>query len=123
MTMLTDLRQGDLFLLGVKVIDRSIAGLQCTLFTTDRVALGSLLIAPDGTMTGNLSGPANTTPVTTLDRAFQPGDVVTNNANGETLVVRSVWITEEGWRWSSSLKRNSIYSSKDWTVIGSVTLT
>ena len=122
MTVLTDLRPGDAFLVALRITDRDQTGLQCTMHTTGRQARGDLHLNPDLTITGAWRDQANTIEVTTLDRAFQVGDVVVRDTTGETLVVRSAWITGEGWRWSSSPQRSSIYGTDGWTVVGTVTL-
>lgn len=117
---------GARWLLGFVVTAKDqVAGLTSDVHASGPTVDGSLLIAPDGTITGAITTPLSALDVAVLRGApVQPGDVLQNDRTGETLVVRSAWLDSEDreWRWTDSATGPMpVYPTDGWTRIGEVT--
>ena len=127
MTVLSDLRRGDLFLYVARVTAvNAHTGMNLDLYGPSRTKTASAHINVDGSMTGQLTDTPNNTPVTTVKADFSPvavGDVLENGKTGETVVCRWSGIQSNGAVvWSASVDQKVIYKTDDWTVIGHVDL-
>jgi hypothetical protein len=124
-TTLADLGAGQAFMFLSVVTGIDGAGTHLSLFGPASAAGGNALIAPDGSMTGQLTSPPAQIPVTLAAQftAVSVGDVLANDASGETAVARAVWIQPDGsYRWSSSPSGGVVYTTSGWAVIGHVNL-
>ena len=127
MTALSDVRKGDVFLIGVRCSAASVAnGLTVGLFGPSKTKMADGVIAPDGTITGTLTTTPDLIPVQ-LITGYTPidiGDVLQNDLSGETLVCRWTSIQTDGTVvWSASADHRVIYNAGGWTVVGTVTFT
>jgi len=89
MTTLADLTAGQAFMFVAQVTAKDAAG-------------GTALMDPAGVLTGQLTSPAAQIPVTVVTQFAQvsAGDVLSNDATGETVVVRKVTVTADGsYQW------------------------
>ena len=125
MTTLADLPPGDQFLFVGLITAIDSSGFHMTLYGPESAAAATALIDTNGVMTGQLEAPANQAAVTVVT-GFAPlsvGDVVVSDRTGETVVVRSAWITHDGVSmWSSTADAKVAYPATGWTVIGHVSL-
>lgn len=101
------------------------AGMHVSLFGPASAAGGTALIAPDGSMSGQLTSPAASIPVTVVTQfaAVSAGDVLASDATGETMVARKVTVTADGsYQWSASPAGGVTYKTDGWTIIGHIDL-
>lgn len=125
MTTLATLTAGQAFMFVGQVTAIDTAGTHLSLFGPASAAGGTALIAPDGTMTGNLTSPANQIPVQVVTQfaVVSAGDVLSSDATGETLVARKVAVTPDGsYQWSASPAGGVTYKTDGWTIIGHIDL-
>ncbi len=125
MTTLADLRAGQAFLFVAQVVSIDAAGTHLSLFGPASAAGGTALMDAAGVLTGQLTSPAAQVPVTVVTEFAQvsTGDVLSNNATGETVVARSVRMQPDGsCHWSSSPSGGVVYTTAGWTIIGHVAL-
>ena len=127
MTVLSDLRHGDLFLYVARVtaVD-AVTGMDLDLYGPSRTITASAHINIDGSMTGQLAAAPNETPVTTVTAKFAPvsvGDIMQNTRTGETMVCRVSRINAQGVvLWSASPNGAVMYRADDWVVLDHVDL-
>jgi hypothetical protein len=125
MTVLTDLQTGEQFLFVAQVAAIDAGGYHLALFGPGSVQAASAVIDPTGAMTGTLSAPPDQVPITVVT-GFAPitvGDVLSSDRTGETMVARSVWLTNQGVpMWANTPEATVPYPAAGWTVIGHVTL-
>jgi hypothetical protein len=122
---LADLAAGQAFMFLSVVTSIDTAGTHLSLFGPASAAGGNALIAPDGSMTGQLTSPPAQIPVTLASQftAVSAGDVLANNRTGETMVVRTVAVASDGsYRWSPAPSGGVVYTTVDWTTVGHVDL-
>jgi hypothetical protein len=122
-TALAGLQPGQAFMFVAQVTAADAAGMHVSLFGPASAAGGTALIAPDGTMTGQLTSPATAIPVTVVTQFAQvsAGDVLSNDATGETMVARKVEVTPDGsYQWSPAPAGGVVYKTDGWTVIAHV---
>jgi hypothetical protein len=125
MTTLADLTPGQAFMFVAEVTAIDGAGTHLSLFGPASAAGGSALMAPGGALSGQLTTAPAQIPVTVVTQfaAVSVGDVLSNNASGETVVVRAVAVTADGsYQWSSSPSGGVVYKTAGWTVVGHVSL-
>lgn len=125
MTTLADLTAGQAFLFVAQVVSIDAAGTHLSLFGPASAAGGTALIAPGGVLTGQLTSPAASIPVQVVTQFQQvsTGDVLANDATGETLVARAVTVQPDGsCLWSPAPSGGVMYRTGGWTVIGHVNL-
>jgi hypothetical protein len=125
MTTLSDLTPGQAFMFVAQVTAIDAAGTHLSLFGPASAAGGSALMAPGGALSGQLTTAPAQIPVTVVTQfaTVSVGDVLSNNASGETMVARSVTVTPGGsYQWSSSPAGGVVYKTDGWTVIGHVSL-
>jgi hypothetical protein len=123
-TALADLQPGAQFLFACQVtaLD-AVTGLSLALYGPGRVQAATAAISPAGVMAGQLAAAPDQVPVTVIT-GFAPvsaGDILENQATGETMVARYSQITPDGTvTWSASSSRQVIYPAAGWSVIGHV---
>lgn len=125
MTTLADLKAGQAFLFVAQVTGIDTAGTHLSLFGPASAAGGTALIAPAGAMTGQLTAPAASIPVQVVTQFAQvtAGDVLSNDATGETVVARAVTVQPDGsYLWSPAPSGGVVYKTGGWTVISHVSL-
>jgi hypothetical protein len=125
MTALADLTSGQAFIFVAQVTAIDGAGTHLSLFGPASAAGGTALIAPGGAMSGQLTTAAAqiTVTVVTAFAAVTPGDVLANQASGDTMVARMVAVQPDGsYLWSSSATGGVMYRTSGWAIIGHVTL-
>lgn len=125
MTTLADLQPGQAFMFVAQVTAIDAAGTHLSLFGPASAAGGTALIAPGGVLTGQLTAPAASIPVQVVTQFQQvtAGDVLANDATGETLVARAVTVQPDGTcLWSPAPSGGVMYKTAGWTVIGHVSL-
>jgi hypothetical protein len=121
-TTLADLEPGVQFLFACSVtaLDPA-AGLSLALYGPGRVEAATAVIAPTGVMTGQLAAPPDQVPVTVVT-GFAPvsvGDIMQNDATGETMVARWSQISPDGTvQWAAAASHRVIYPATGWTTIG-----
>jgi len=127
MTTLADLQPGQQFLFACSVtaLDQ-VTGMSLALYGPDRTMAASSVISPAGVMSGQLAAPPDQVPVTVVT-GFAPvsvGDVLENEATGETAVARWSEISPADGTvtWSSSAAHKVIYPGTGWHLIGHVNL-
>lgn len=125
MTTLADLRPGQAFMFVAQVVSIDAAGTHLSLFGPASAAGGTALIAPDGSMSGQLTAAPAAIPVQVVTEfaAVSAGDVLQNDASGETAVARAVAVQADGsYLWSPALSGGVVYKTDGWTIIGHVNL-
>jgi hypothetical protein len=124
-TTLADLKAGQAFLFVAQVTAVDGAGTHLSLFGPASAAGGTALIDGAGAMTGQLAVAASAIPVTVVTQFAQvtAGDVLANDATGETMVARKVTVTADGsYQWSPAPAGGVVYKTDGWTVISHVSL-
>jgi len=126
MTMMSDLTAGQQFAFVSEVTSNDpTTGMALTLYGQDHEQVATISIATTGAVTGTMSMSPTTVPVTVI-AAFNlvtPGDVLSNNNTGETLVCRWSETRQDGTViWGASPDQSVVYSPVGWTVIGHFTL-
>ena len=126
MTTLADLQPGMQFLFACSVTSVDpVAGMGLDLYGPERTIAATAVISPAGVMSGQLAAPPDQVPVTVVT-GFAPvsvGDVMENEATGETAVARWSEISPDGTvTWSSSGAHKVIYPGTGWHLIGHVNL-
>jgi hypothetical protein len=113
-----------LFAFVVTSVD-AVTGISLDLYGPGRIRAATAVISPAGVMSGQLAAPPDQVPVTVVT-GFAPvsvGDVLQNQATGETMVCRWSQISADGTvTWSSSADHRVIYPAQGWTIIAHVTL-
>lgn len=125
MTTLADLKAGQAFIFVAQVTTTDAAGTHLSLFGPASAAGGTALMDPAGVLTGQLTSPASQIPVTVVTEfaAVSAGDVLSNDATGETVVARAVTVQPDGsYLWSPSLAGGVMYRTDGWTIIGHISL-
>ena len=100
-------------------------GMDLTLYGQDHEQVATINISPTGTVTGTMSMDPSTIPVTIIESftPVTPGDVLSNDNTGETLVCRWSKTKPDGSViWGASLNQSVVYSPVGWSVIGHITL-
>lgn len=100
-------------------------GMVLTLFGQDHEQVATISIALDGTVTGSMNMDPSTIPVTIIESftPVTPGDVLSNDNTGETMVCRWSKTKQDGSViWGASLDQSVVYSPVGWSVIGHITL-
>jgi hypothetical protein len=125
-TTLADLVAGEQFLMACQVVSIDpVNGMTLSLFGPASAEAATALIAPTGAMSGQLLTTPDQVPVNIVTgfAPFTVGDIIANNASGETVVCRWSMIKADGTStWSSSPDHRVVYASAGWTVIGHVNL-
>jgi hypothetical protein len=124
-TVLADLTPGQAFMFVAQVTAIDGAGTHLSLFGPAEAAGGTALMDPSGVLTGQLTTAASAIPVTVVTQfvAVSAGDVLSNNASGETMVARVVTVQPDGtYLWSPAPSGGVVYKTDGWTVIGHVNL-
>jgi hypothetical protein len=121
-TTLADLQPGDEFLFACQVTSLDpTAGLGLALYGPGRVEAATAVIAPTGVMTGQLAAAPAQVPVTVIT-GFAPvtvGDILVNDATGETMLCRWSQIGPDGTvTWAAAPGHQVIYPARGWTVAG-----
>lgn len=125
MTTLADLKAGQAFMFVAQVTAIDAAGTHVSLFGPASAAGGAAVIAPDGTMSGSLTSPPASIPVQVVTQfaAVTAGDVLANDATGETMVARAVSVQPDGsCLWSPAPSSGVMYRTDGWTIAGHVSL-
>jgi len=126
MTTLADLQVGQqaLFAFQVTALDQ-VTGMSLALYGPGRDPAATAVISPAGVMSGQLAAPPDQVPVTVVT-GFAPvstGDVMENEATGETYVCRWSQIGTDGTvTWSASADHRVVYTGAGWIMAGHVTL-
>jgi hypothetical protein len=122
MTTLADLTAGEQFLMACQVVAVDpVNGMTLSLFGPASAQAGTATIATTGVMSGQLLTTPDQVPVSVVTglALLTVGDVLSNDATGETAVCRWSQISPDGIAtWSSSLDHRVIYPAVGWTVIG-----
>jgi hypothetical protein len=124
-TALADLKAGQAFMFVAQVTAIDAAGVHLSLFGPASAAGGTALMDPAGALTGQLTSPAAQIPVTVVTGFAQvsAGDVLSNDASGETAVARKVTVTPDGsYQWSPSPAGGVTYKTDGWTIIAHIDL-
>jgi hypothetical protein len=124
-TTLADLKAGQAFLFVAQVTSIDGLGTHVSLFGPASAAGGNAVIGPDGAMSGLLTTAASAIPVTVVTQFAQvsAGDVLSNDATGETMVARAVTVQPDGsYLWSPAPSGGVTYKTAGWTIIGHVSL-
>lgn len=125
MAALADLTPGQAFMFVAEVTAIDAAGTHLSLFGPASAAGGTALMDPAGALTGQLTTPAAQIPVTVVTQfeTVGAGDVLSNDATGETMVARAVTVRPDGsYQWSPAPSGGVVYKTDGWTVIGHVSL-
>lgn len=125
MTTLADLAAGQAFLFVAQVTAIDAAGTHLSLFGPANAAGGAALIDPAGAMSGQLTTAAAQIPVTVVTEfvTVSAGDVLSNDATGETVVARAVTVQPDGsYLWSPAPAGGVVYKTAGWTIISHVNL-
>ena len=125
MTALSDLTAGQAFMFVAQVTAIDTAGVHLSLFGPASAAGGTALMDPSGVLTGQLTSAASQIPVTVVTQfvTVTAGDVLSNDATGETVVARAVTVQPDGsYQWSPALTGGVVYRTDGWTIIGHVSL-
>lgn len=125
MTTLADLTPGQAFMFVAQVTAIDGSGTHLSLFGPASAAGGTALMDPAGALTGQLTTAPAQIPVTVVTQfeTVSAGDVLSNDATGETMVARAVTVQSDGsYLWSPAPSGGVVYKTDGWTVIGHVTL-
>ena len=125
MTALSDLKAGQAFMFVAQVTAIDAAGTHLSLFGPASAAGGTALMDAAGVLTGNLTSPASAIPVQVVTQfaAVTAGDVLSNDASGETMVARAVTVQPDGsYLWSPAPAGGVMYRTDGWTIISHVNL-
>jgi hypothetical protein len=124
-TTLADIQAGQAFMFVAQVTAIDAAGTHLSLFGPASAAGGSALMDPAGVLTGQLTSPAAQIPVTVVTQfaTVSAGDVLANDATGETVVARAVQVQPDGsYQWSPAPSGGVVYRTAGWTIISHVDL-
>ena len=126
MTTLADLQPGQQFLFACQVTAAdATAGVSLALYGPGRAQAATAVITPAGVMSGQLAAPPGQVPVTVVT-GFAPvsaGDLMQNDATGETMVCRWSQISGDGTvQWAAAGSHRVVYPAAGWTVIGHASL-
>jgi hypothetical protein len=124
-TALADLKPGQAFMFVAQVTAIDGAGTHLSLFGPASAAGGTALMDGNGVLTGQLTSPAAQIPVTVVTQfaTVTAGDVLSNDASGETMVARAVTVQPDGsCLWSPAPSGGVVYKTDGWTIIGHVSL-
>lgn len=126
MPMMSEVAVGQQFPFVSQVTTNSTTtGMVLTLFGQDHEQVATISIALDGTVTGSMDMDPSTIPVTVIEEftPVTPGDVLSNDNTGETMVCRWSKTKQDGSViWGASLDQSVVYSPVGWSVIGHITL-
>lgn len=125
MTTLAQIVTGQEFLFACQVTSIDTAGMHLGLYGPQLVQAATALIAPDGSMTGQMTAPADQVPVTVVTgfTPVTPGDVLVNAVNGTTMVCRWSVVQQDGTvQWAPSASPSVTYPAAGWTVVGHIDL-
>jgi len=122
---LGNMAPGQEFVFAFHVTSTALRNTVTDMYGPGQILAGHVTFAQSGTITGTLANPASNTPVVAV-QGFVPvgiGDVVENNATGETKVCRWAGIAADGYSvWSASAGHQVVYPGDGWTVIGTAAL-
>lgn len=126
MPMMSEVAVGQQFPFVSQVTTNSTTtGMVLTLFGQDHEQVATISIALDGTVTGTMDMDPSTIPVTVIEEftPVTPGDVLSNDNTGETMVCRWSKTKQDGSViWGASLDQSVVYSPVGWSVIGHIAL-
>jgi hypothetical protein len=124
-TTLAEITTGQEFLFACQVTATDTAGMHLALYGPRLVQAATALIAPDGSMTGQMTAPADQVPVTVVTgfTPVTPGDVLQNDVNGTTMVCRWSVVQQDGTvQWAPSADAAVTYPAAGWSVIAHISL-
>lgn len=123
---LADVAVGSTILLPCRLTARSAAGATLDTLSKDGdlwSVTGAFTIAvPSGTVSGAWTTDPRDQPVRLVALAMAVGDVVRNDATGETLVVQAVNLGPDGALWSTSSAGRPTYESVGWAKVGTAAI-
>ena len=125
MASLANVRPGESFVFVFRVTGVDpVNGISLDLYGPRNQKAATAVIAPDGSMAGNLADDPRQIQVTRVT-GFTPvsvGDILENERTGETMIVRWTEINPGGQvLWSSSVATNAPrYNAKGWSVVGHI---
>jgi len=115
--MLADLPVGAVFSFACRVTGPG----TFDLLSRDRQVRATLVLDPNTlAVTGQLAQPPNLTPVEVVSAPFNVGDIVVD-AKGAAYVVRDTWLGSNGFCWSNTTNRGSVYTTAGFTKVGTAT--
>jgi hypothetical protein len=124
MTVLSDVRRGDQFLLAYRCTDRdATTGLTFNVYSAARTRFGQMIMSPAGVITGQLDTTPDQLPVSLVTGFSQValGDVMSRHETGETMVCRWVNMKLDGTvQWSASPSGQVVYGADGWSIIAHV---